>query len=105
VDPFFNEVIPMFGPEGDLVPLRWQVNGNEVTVTAEPDKGDPLEAAALEEINDLVDVLTPLGIRHVTLKRNTPAGDRIDAIRIPRDQVGEKLLPFLPDAVREALRS
>jgi len=68
------------------VRLRVQITADELTIIAEPNKGDPDEEDALQAVEHLVRMLRGNAITHKTFDRNTSVGDRVDmvAIRIHR---------------------
>ncbi len=97
MDPIFNGVIPIIGPEGDSVPLRWEVNERELIICAAPDKGEPAEEAALDAIEEWVAALTAMEVRFEVCKRRHPDRMRPDCVRILRwNGTIDKVMPLLP---------
>ena len=56
--------------------------GSTLTISVKADKGSERESAALYLMELFVSLLKNNGIKHTSLTRNTPTGDRIDGVQI-----------------------
>jgi hypothetical protein len=100
--PYFNDVYYV-GTAGNRAPIRCYLDANELTLSAEPDKGDPQEAVALIQMDVLAALFAGHGVKFQELKRNSQESVRLDCIRIG-STIPPELYPYLPPLVVQHLR-
>ena len=101
-----NEVYRLpVGTLNDEVPIRFQVVlWGELRIIAEPDKGDPLEDAALYYLIRMAAIARSVHARVTVHTRNVPGRGQVpDTVRIPASLVPIGLYRHLPQRVQTAV--